>query len=210
MKNRGVLTIISGFSGVGKGTLVKRLLEEYDNYALSVSATTRGKREGEEEGKSYFFMTKEEFEDKISKNEFLEYACYVGNYYGTPRQYVEEQLNNGKDVLLEIEIQGAMKVKELMPDALTIFVMPPAASVLKERLVGRGTETKEVIEARLKRAVEESQGIEKYDNILVNDDLEESVKELHGLIQAGHNSSFRNIDFIESIREDVKIFSEGE
>ncbi len=210
MKNKGILTIISGFSGVGKGTLVKMLLDNYDNYALSISATTRGMRLGEEDGISYFFLSTEEFEKRIANNELLEYARYVDNYYGTPREYVEEQLNNGKDVLLEIEIQGAMKVKKLMPDALTIFVMPPTAETLKERLVGRGTETAEVIDARLKRAVEESQGIEQYDNILVNDNLGESVKELHEIIQANHNSSFRNIEFIKQIREDVKIFSEGE
>jgi guanylate kinase len=210
VKNRGVLTIISGFSGVGKGTLVKRLLEKYDNYALSVSATTRGKREGEEEGKSYFFIGKEEFEKKIDNGEFLEYAKYVENYYGTPRKYVEEQLDSGKDVLLEIELQGAMKVKELMPEALTIFIMPPDAKTLKERLIGRGTETPDVIDARLRRAAEESAGIENYDSILVNDDLEKSVVKLNEIIQAGHNSSYRNLEFIKKIREEVKIFSEGE
>ena len=110
MKNKGILTIISGFSGVGKGTLVKMLLDNYDNYALSISATTRGMRLGEEDGISYFFLSTEEFEKRIANNELLEYARYVDNYYGTPREYVEEQLNNGKDVLLEIEIQGAMKV----------------------------------------------------------------------------------------------------
>ena len=129
MKNKGILTIISGFSGVGKGTLVKMLLDNYDNYALSISATTRGMRLGEEDGISYFFLSTEEFEKRIANNELLEYARYVDNYYGTPREYVEEQLNNGKDVLLEIEIQGAMKVKKLMPDALTIFVMPPTAEI---------------------------------------------------------------------------------
>lgn len=210
MKNKGVLTIISGFSGVGKGTLVKLLLEKYDNYALSVSATTREKRDGEENGKSYFFVSKEEFENKIKNNELLEYAKYVDNYYGTPKEYVEKQLEEGKDVLLEIELQGAMKVKKLMPEALTIFVMPPDAMTLKERLVGRGTETPEIINARLKRAVEESEDIEKYDNILVNDNLEKSVVKLHEIIQAGHNSSYRNLEFIELIRKDIKIFSEGE
>lgn len=210
MNTKGILTIISGFSGVGKGTLVSGLLKKYDNYALSISATTRGMRSGEENGKNYFFISKEEFEDKISKNEFLEYAKYVDNYYGTPKKYVEEQLNNGKDVLLEIEIQGAMQVKEMMPDALTIFIMPPSAEVLKNRLVGRGTESAEVINERLKRAVCESQGIEEYDNILVNDDLEECIEKLHQMIQSEHGSSFRNIEFIENIREEVKVFSEGE
>lgn len=210
MNNRGVLTIISGFSGVGKGTLVKELISKYDNYALSVSATTRSMRPGEEEGKSYFFLSVSEFEEKIKKNELLEYAKYVNNYYGTPRKYVEEMLDSGKDVLLEIEIQGARQIKKLMPDALTIFIMPPTADTLKERLVGRNTETMDVIEARLKRAAEESRGIEEYDCILVNDDLQKSVEKLHELIQASHNHSFRNIKFIEEIREGVKVFSEGE
>lgn len=210
MKKRGILTIISGFSGVGKGTLVKGLMKKYDNYALSVSATTRDAREGEVDGREYFFISKESFEEKIKNDEFLEYARYVDNYYGTPVKYVEEQLEAGKDVLLEIEVQGAMQVKEKVPQALTIFVMPPNAETLRERLIGRGTETKEVIEARLKRAVEESRDIEKYDTILVNDVLEYSIDELHQLISAGHNSSFRNIEFINEIKEDVKIFSKGE
>ena len=206
MSDTGILTIISGFSGVGKGTLVKKLLENYDNYALSISATTRQMRVGEKDGESYFFLTKEEFEKRIEKNDFLEYANYVGNYYGTPKSYVVEQLKQGKDVLLEIEIQGAMQVKKLMPEALTIFVMPPSADTLKDRLVGRGTEKKEVIEARLGRAVEESQGIENYDYILVNDDLEESTKRLNELISLAHDASFRNYNFINKIREELKVF----
>lgn len=210
MNRRGILTIISGFSGVGKGTLVKELMDKYDNYALSISATTRSMRPGEEEGRSYFFMSVDEFERKIENNELLEYAKYVNNYYGTPKKYVEDMLEAGKDVLLEIEIQGARKVKEIMPEALTIFIMPPAAPVLKERLVGRNTETMEIIEARLNRASEESQGIEEYDYILVNDDLAKSVEELHGIIHASHYHSFRNKKFIEDIREGVKAFSEGE
>ena len=206
VSDTGILTIISGFSGVGKGTLVKKLLENYDNYALSISATTRQMRVGEKDGESYFFLTKEEFEKRIEKNDFLEYANYVGNYYGTPKSYVVEQLKQGKDVLLEIEIQGAMQVKKLMPEALTIFVMPPSANTLKDRLVGRGTEKKEVIEARLGRAVEESQGIENYDYILVNDDLEESTKRLNELISLAHDASFRNYNFINKIREELKVF----
>lgn len=210
MSRKGVLTIISGFSGVGKGTLVNELLAKYDNYALSVSATTRNPRPGEIDGQSYFFMKTEEFEEKIQNNELLEYAKYVNNYYGTPKKYVEEMLERGKNVLLEIEIQGARQVKKIMPEALTIFVMPPTAETLKERLMGRNTETAEVINARLKRAVEESFGIEEYDYILVNDDLEKSVEELNGIIQSVHNQSHRNINFIKEIREGVKVFSEGE
>ena len=210
MNRRGVLTIVSGFSGVGKGTLIGKLLEKYDNYALSVSATTRGMRPGEIDGKNYFFLTEEEFERKIENQELLEYARYVNHYYGTPRAYVEEMLAQGKDVLLEIEIQGARQVKKLMPEALTVFIMPPEAETLKERLTGRNTESVEVIAKRLKRAAEESFGIEEYDRILVNDDLERSAEALHRIIQASHYDTIRNLDFIKKIREGVQVFSEGE
>ena len=157
MNERGILIVVSGFSGAGKGTLMKRLLEKYEErYALSVSATTRQPREGERDGIEYFFKTKEEFEKMIAKEELIEYARYVENYYGTPRAYVEQMLEAGKDVILEIEIQGALKVKKAFPDTLLLFVVPPSAEELKHRLVGRGTESMEVIESRLKRAVEES------------------------------------------------------
>lgn len=210
MKNKGVLVVVSGFSGAGKGTLMNELLSKYDNYALSVSATTRSPRPGETDGKEYFFKTKKEFEEMIEHNQFLEYACYVGNYYGTPKEYVEKQLQQGKDVLLEIEIQGALKVKEMADDAILIFILPPSAEELKRRLTGRGTETEDVIDARLRRANEEAEGIEKYDYVLVNDNLDESAAALHKLIQSTHCSTFRNIDLINNIREGVKRFSEGD
>ena len=210
MSRKGILTIISGFSGVGKGTLVQGLMNQYDGYALSVSATTRNPRDGEVDGVNYFFRTREEFEAMIGNGELLEHAEYVNNYYGTPRAYVEGMLNDGKDVILEIEIQGARQIKEKMPEAVSIFIMPPNAQTLRERLVGRGTETAEVIDKRLKRAVEESEGIEEYDYILVNDVLSESVEKLHNIIQSNHNDSDRNLEFINKIREDVKVFSEGE
>lgn len=210
MSRKGILTIISGFSGVGKGTLVQGLMNQYDGYALSVSATTRNPRDGEVDGVNYFFRTREEFEAMIGNGELLEHAEYVNNYYGTPRAYVEGMLNDGKDVILEIEIQGARQIKEKMPEAVSIFIMPPDAQTLRKRLVGRGTETAEVIDKRLKRAVEESEGIEEYDYILVNDVLSESVDKLHNIIQSNHNDSDRNLEFINKIREDVKVFSEGE
>lgn len=210
MSRKGILTIISGFSGVGKGTLVQGLMNQYDGYALSVSATTRNPRDGEVDGVNYFFRTREEFEAMIGNGELLEHAEYVNNYYGTPRAYVEGMLNDGKDVILEIEIQGARQIKEKMPEAVSIFIMPPNAQTLRKRLVGRGTETAEVIDKRLKRAVEESEGIEEYDYILVNDVLSESVDKLHNIIQSNHNDSDRNLEFINKIREDVKVFSEGE
>ena len=140
----------------------------------------------------------------------MEYACYCDNYYGTPREYVEKQLGIGKDVILEIEIQGALKVKEKFPSALLLFVMPPSAEKLKERLAGRGTETPEIIEKRLCRAAEEAKGIEKYDYIVINDDLEVCTKELHSIICAAHNAAFRNEGFIENMRQELSVLVKGE
>ena len=182
MGKQGILTVVSGFSGAGKGTLMKALLEKYE-YGLSISATTRAPREGEQNGREYFFLTKEQFEDMISKNELIEYAQYVGNYYGTPKKYVQQQLDAGKNVILEIEIQGALNVKKMFPDAILIFVTPPSAAELKSRLVGRGTEDMETIDKRMKRAAEESQFMNSYDYIAVNDKLDECVEELNDTIQ---------------------------
>ena len=204
MKRKGILIVVSGFSGAGKGTLMKKLMEEYDNYALSISMTTRNPRPGEEDGREYFFVTKEQFEEKIGQDGLVEYASYCGNYYGTPRVYVEQQLEAGKDVILEIEIQGALKIKEKFPTALLLFVMPPSAKERRRRLTGRGTETQEVIDQRMHRAMEEAQGIEQYDYIVINDQLEECVKELHAIIGAAHNTPFRNEEFINNMREELK------
>lgn len=209
MKRKGVLIVVSGFSGAGKGTLMKRLLAAYDNYALSISMTTRAPRENEEEGVHYFFSTKEQFEQKIAEDGLIEYACYCGNYYGTPRAYVEEQLEAGKDVILEIEIQGALKVKEKFPDSLLLFVTPPNAAELERRLVGRGTESREVIDKRLARASEESEGIEAYDYIVVNDDLDRCVEEMHSLVEAARCAPVRRTAFIKEIREELKVYSKG-
>ena len=207
--NKGILIVLSGFSGAGKGTLVKKLLQTYDNYALSVSMTTRQPRTGERDGIEYFFADKEQFESKIAENGFIEYACYCGNYYGTPKAYVEEQLAAGKDVILEIEIQGALKVKEQFPESLLLFVTPPSAAELERRLVGRGTEEQAVIAKRLARASEESEGVEAYDYIVVNDDLDECVKELHQLVDAARRAPVRSAEFIKQIREELKGFAKG-
>ena len=210
MKKQGTLVVVSGFAGTGKGTVMKELLDRYDSYALSISATTRNPRPGEVDGREYFFKTKEEFEQMIERDEFVEHACYVGNYYGTPKKYVQEQLAAGKDVILEIEIQGALNIKSQFPDALLLFIAPPSADVLKERLVGRGTETEEVIEQRLARAVEESKGIENYDYLVVNDDLDECVENVHQMIQsAGWKMSRREAD-VEELRRQISKFSKGE
>lgn len=210
MERKGILLVVSGFSGAGKGTLMKSLIETYDNYALSISMTTRKPREGEENGKAYFFVEESDFLQKIKEEKVIEYASYCGNYYGTPKEYVEEMLEQGKDVILEIEIQGALKVKKAYPDALLLFVMPPSAKELKRRLVGRGTETEEVIRQRMLRAVEEAEGIEAYDYILINDKLDECVKELHNLVTAAHNTPDRNQEFINHIRKELKSLLKGE
>lgn len=205
MKERGILIVVSGFSGSGKGTLMKELLERYeDRYALSVSATTRKPREGEIHGREYFFLSRDEFEKMIAKDELIEYAKYVENYYGTPRAYVEEKLEEGKDVILEIEIQGALKVKKAFPDTLLLFVTPPSAQELKQRLVGRGTETMDVIRSRMDRACEEAEGMDSYDYLIVNDDLDTCVKEMHEIIQGEHHRSFRNKAFMKEIKEDLE------
>ena len=203
MNNRGILIVVSGFSGSGKGTLMKALLEKYDNYALSISATTRQPREGEVEGVHYFYKSTEEFEKMIAKDELIEYARYVNNYYGTPRDYVEEQLNAGKDVILEIEIQGALKVKEKYPDTLLLFVTPPDAKTLEDRLVGRGTETPEVIASRMKRAAEEAEGMDAYDYLIVNDDLDTCRDEMHRIIQGEHCRCSRNQTFMNQIKAEL-------
>ncbi len=206
MKRKGILLVISGFAGTGKGSLVKSLLEKYDNYALSVSATTRAPRKGEEDGVDYFFKTKAEFEQMIEDGALVEYAQYVGNYYGTPKAYVKQQLEAGKDVILEIEIQGALKIKERYPDTLLLFLVPPDADILEKRLKGRATETADMIAQRLKRAVEEAEFIERYDYLIVNDDLETCVEETHGIIQGEHYRMYRNREFLENLRKDLNRF----
>ena len=203
MNHQGILVVVSGFSGAGKGTLMKELLKRYDNYALSISATTRTPREGETDGKEYFFVTKEQFEKMRDERKLIEYAQYVNNYYGTPKEYVEQKMAEGKDVILEIEIQGALKVKKRFPDALLLFVTPPSAEELRRRLGGRGTETLEVINARLARAAEEASGMEAYDYLLINDDLDRCVEEMHQLIQLQHRKTSYHLDFLSKMREDL-------
>ena len=203
MNHQGILVVVSGFSGAGKGTLMKELLKRYDNYALSISATTRAPREGETDGKEYFFVTKEQFEKMRDERKLIEYAQDVNNYYGTPKEYVEQKMAEGKDVILEIEIQGALKVKKRFPDALLLFVTPPSAEELRRRLVGRGTETLEVINARLARAAEEASGMEAYDYLLINDDLDRCVEEMHQLIQLQHRKTSYHLDFLSKMREDL-------
>ena len=203
MKHEGILVVISGFAGTGKGSVVKGLMERYDRYALSVSMTTRAPRPGEQEGISYFFVSKERFEEEIANQGLVEYASYCDNYYGTPKKYVQDRLAEGKDVILEIEIQGALKIKEQFPSALLLFLMPPSAAELKKRLVGRGTETPDVVEKRMRRAAEEAEGIEQYDYIVINDSLEECISHTNQIIEAAHWKPIRNETFIREIRNEL-------
>ena len=204
MERQGILAVVSGFSGAGKGTLMKELLRRYDNYALSISATTRSPREGEVDGREYFFVSKERFQQMIEEGSLVEYAQYVNHYYGTPKEYVMRQMAQGKDVILEIEIQGALKVKKRFPEALLLFVTPPSAEELCRRLVGRGTETIEVINARLRRAAEEASGMEAYDYLLINDDIDRCVEEMHSLIQLQHRRTVYHLEFLNRMREELR------
>lgn len=203
MKRAGVLSVISGFSGVGKGTIVKKLVEK-EGYALSVSATSRAPRQGEVHGREYFFLTREEFHSMIENDGLIEWAEYVNNFYGTPREYVEERLAGGKDVILEIEPQGALKVKAQYPEAVLIFIVPPNAKELENRLIGRGTEEIEIIKKRLKRAAEEASFIENYEYIVINDDLEDAVSDIHHIIQAASHKRERVGEFVDVLTDDLK------
>lgn len=203
MKKKGSLLVLSGFSGVGKGTVAKRLVEKY-GYSLSVSATTRKPRKGEKNGREYFFKTEAEFKNLIDYNGFIEYARYVDNYYGTPRKFVEDELQAGHHVILEIEVQGAFHIKKQYEDALLIFITAPSAMAIKQRLIGRGTESEDVIKKRLDRAKEESRDMDKYDYIVINDDLEECVDQIHSIVRAKESLLKNNLDFIEATRKGLK------
>lgn len=203
MKRKGNLIVLSGFSGAGKGTVVKELIKQY-GYQVSISATTRSPREGEVHGKDYYFKSKEEFEAMIEENGFIEWAKYVGNYYGTPRAFVEEALNQGKNVILEIEVQGAMNIKEQYPDAILMFIAPPSAEILRERLIGRGTEDMETIEKRLNRAKEEVNDMEQYDYLVINDKLDECVEEIHQIVLKESCRMKGQTDFIHTMKQELQ------
>ncbi|MCH5267439.1 MAG: guanylate kinase [Lachnospiraceae bacterium] len=200
MNEKGIITVISGFSGAGKGTVVNGLVTRY-GYALSISATTRAPRTGEKEGVHYFFKTKEQFEKMIADGELMEYAPYVDNYYGTPKEYVMQQRDQGKDVLLEIEMQGALKIKKDFPDVSLVFISPPDVKVLRERLEGRGTESQDVIEKRLRRAAEECLYMDEYDYIVINDNLDDCVEQIHRLIQSIHLERRNQQGHIQKMKE---------
>lgn len=180
--NTGKLIVITGPSGVGKGTLVRLLTNKYPEIYLSISATTRKPRPREDEGEAYFFMTRPQFEEMIANNELLEWAEYTGNYYGTPKQKVQEQIDQGNLVLLEIEVVGAEKVKQIFPDALRIFILPPDLQTLEKRLRNRGTDTEEVITKRLERAIDEIVLSKNFEYELVNDQLDQTLAEIEAII----------------------------
>ena len=203
MTRRGLLIVISGFSGSGKGTLVKKLTERYDSFALSISATTRSPRENEEHGVHYFFKSREEFEKMIAEGELIEYAEYQGNYYGTPKAYVEQMLDEGKDVILEIDVQGGEIIRKLFPDVVRIFVTAPSAEELKGRLLGRGTETAQKVKGRLIRAAEEMRYISDYEYLLVNDDLEEAASRLYDIVTVERMETRRQDQFVENFKNEL-------
>ena len=209
MPKKGVLAVISGFSGAGKGTIMKELIRQYP-YFLSISATTRQPREGEVDGREYFFHTKEQFEHMIANGELIEWAECVGNYYGTPKKAVEDQLAEGKDVLLEIEMQGGMLVKEQFPDAVLIFITPPSYEELKSRLYGRGTESAEEIDRRLARAGDEVSYMKSYDYIVLNDDLAEAVSRVNDIITNEHYRVSNSMDLIAEMDRELGKHAEGE
>lgn len=203
MSDKGVLVVISGFSGAGKGTVVKRLVES-GHFSLSISATTRAPRPGEQDGREYFFLSQQAFQQRIQEGRFLEWAEFSGNLYGTPKDYVLEQMKQGRDVILEIEAQGALQVKEQYADAGLIFLAAPSMSELKERLTRRGTESAEQVERRLRQAVGEIEQMYRYDFIVVNDVVESCVARVQGIIDLLHERSCQKEELIESLREEAK------
>lgn len=189
MNKKGTLLVISGPSGSGKGTIVEKLLENND-YELSISATTRKPRKYEQEGVHYFFKSKEEFDEMIRNEMFLEWACFCGNYYGTPKKYAEELIERGKNVILEIEVQGALKVKKIYDEAVLIFILPPSMDELRHRLRQRGTEDEETISKRINRALEELDLIEYYDYVVMNNDIEKAKKDIEMIVEVQKMKAF--------------------
>lgn len=200
MKNKdGLLVVFSGPSGVGKDSLLQRLLEVNPQISLSISATTRAPRGAEQHGKDYYFLTKEKFQEIIKQDGMLEHAVYCDNYYGTPRQLVEEGIRQGRDVILEIEVQGGAQVRQKNPASVSIFVLPPSMRVLSQRLHKRGTDSEEVIQKRLAKAREEIQKAEQYDYVVINDDLEECVQEICEILSAEKKKASRSGKLIEEV-----------
>ena len=204
MNKKGKLIVISGFSGAGKGTVVKGLVEKY-GYSLSISATTRNPRPGEEDGREYYFKSVDEFKNLIDYNGFIEWAQYVDNFYGTPRKFVEDEINAGRDVILEIEVQGAMNIKNQYPDSVLIFITTKDKETLKARLTGRGSEDEATIKKRMKRASEEANNIDNYEYIVVNDDLSTCIDTVNSVILSRKCAKENNLDFIAQIKNEFTL-----
>lgn len=200
--NKGLLIVVSAPSGCGKGTILAEVLKD-DKYYFSVSATTRAPREGEKDGVNYHFITKDTFEQLISDNKMLEYTNYCGNYYGTPLTYVDENLNKGKNVILEIEVEGAMNIRKMRPDAVLVFILPPSVKELRRRLEKRGTESEEVIDKRINKALTEIKAADKYDYIMVNGPIEKAVEDFKTIVSAAAMSSNNNKYLINEVLENA-------
>lgn len=205
-KKKGLLIVLSGPSGAGKGTICKALMEKEKDLKLSISATTRQPRSGEIEGKNYFFKSEEEFEKMIENDSFLEWAKVYGHYYGTPKDFVLKNLDEGNDVVLEIDIQGALKIKEKFPEGVFIFILPPSMEELKNRIKKRGTETEEEIIKRFKSAYEELNYVSRYNYVVINDSVEEAVEKIKAIIIAEKCRVDRNKDLYLEIKEGLVWF----
>lgn len=204
--SKGLLVVISAPSGGGKGTILKELFARDDNLRLSVSATTRSPRPGEKHGEQYFFISREEFEALIEEGKMLEHAEYIGNYYGTPREPVEAWTSEGRDVVLEIEVQGGAQIKKLMPECVSIFILPPSLEVLEKRLRGRGTEDDATVRKRLITARKEIPCAKDYDYVVFNDRLEDAVEEIQAILRAEKLKYSRNADSIERVLSNAETF----
>ena len=202
----GKLLVISGLSAAGKGTIAKELISRYNDFVLSISATTRDKRAGEVDGKDYFFVTKDKFEEMINNSELLEYAKYVNNYYGTPKKYVLDRLNEGKNVILEIEMQGALKIKKIFNEAILVFFIPKDAKTQKERLISRNRETLEQIKERIRQTLIDAVYAKHYDYILVNEDLNDAIKDVIDIVNSNYNKdkNANNYKLLDKIVLDIK------
>ncbi|MCR2042565.1 guanylate kinase [Anaerosalibacter massiliensis] len=195
----GLLVVVSGPSGCGKGTICRKFLQRNEDMNISISATTRSPRRGEKDGVNYFFLTEDVFKKMVSKNEFLEYANVHGNFYGTPKKYVLDKIKKGENIFLEIDIQGALQIKKIYPNGVFVFILPPSMEELKNRIIRRGTESKSDIDRRYKNAFKEIEYINEYDYAIVNDKVEKAVKKLESIVTAEKSKVDRQIELINKI-----------